>query len=92
MIEKMKNLKHIPMFKLGNSNIKHNGEIKYLSVLYDRNYTWPTHVYYDKHKTYKMLHKIKHISKPIWSLESEIIKEIYLPVIEKITCMSYLVL
>ncbi|GBN51416.1 hypothetical protein AVEN_170423-1 [Araneus ventricosus] len=83
MFKHRKNITHIPTIKLLSKRIQYIKELKYLGLTFDPNFSWMPHLNKLKEKITKLQQKIYRISRATWGLKPEVIKEIYLRVIER---------
>ncbi|GBN99144.1 Putative protein in type-1 retrotransposable element R1DM [Araneus ventricosus] len=80
----IKKLTRRPQILFQQSNIKFSSEIKYLGIVIDHNLSWIPHLNYLKKKSLTLQNKLIRFCRATWGVESEVVKEIYLRVTERI--------
>ncbi|GBL82819.1 Putative protein in type-1 retrotransposable element R1DM [Araneus ventricosus] len=84
MFKHRKNITHISKIKLLSKRTQYTKELKYLGLTFDPNFSWMPHLHKFKEKITKLQQTIYRIARATWGLKPEVIKEIYLRVIERI--------
>ncbi|GBN28169.1 Putative protein in type-1 retrotransposable element R1DM [Araneus ventricosus] len=83
MFKYRKDITHFPGIYLYGGRIGYDKNIKYLGIIFDTNLSFMSHLNAIQSKVMKLHEKIKRNTRALWGLKAEVVKQIYLTVLEK---------
>ncbi|GBO11477.1 Putative protein in type-1 retrotransposable element R1DM [Araneus ventricosus] len=84
MFKVKKTITHFPGIYLYGKRISYTNELKYLGIVFDPNQSFMIHLDRIQEKIVRLNEKLRRITRATWGLRPEMVKEIYLSILERI--------
>ncbi|GBM59456.1 Putative protein in type-1 retrotransposable element R1DM [Araneus ventricosus] len=84
MFKVRKNITHFPGIYLYGKRISYTREMKYLGIDFDPNHSFMVHLQRVQEKIIRINEKLRRIIRATWGLRPEMVKEVYLTILERI--------
>ncbi|GBL98946.1 hypothetical protein AVEN_227470-1 [Araneus ventricosus] len=84
MFKVIKNITHSPGIYLYGKRICYTNELKYLGIVFDPGLTFLMHLNRVQEKIIKINEKLRRIIRATWGIKPEMVKEVYLTILERI--------